>query len=247
MAGGEWHSHLLLAGYLAGRLPSEDHFYWAIYDLQSTRDFDCRPETLGSMGPIELEQWHQIKLIIENLVLSSSPDTLRWCLNSNKKYTTKSLYRAILFRGALDERLQFVWRCPCPMKLKHFIWLALRDKIQSCEQLKLKGWVGSENCLLCGNKETTDHIIFDCPMATFVWCICRDALGWDTCPGGFDDFFRFVGQVSKAGSELWRLYSPPFAGFFGTLGIIWFSGQRLFTHLCISPFKLFLILCSGRL
>lgn len=27
MAGGEWHSHLLLAGYLAGRLPSEDHFY----------------------------------------------------------------------------------------------------------------------------------------------------------------------------------------------------------------------------
>lgn len=84
------------------------------------------------------------------------------------------------------------------MKLKHFLWLALRDKIQSCEQLKLKGWVGSKNCLLCDNNETTDHIIFDCPMAIFVWCICRDALGWEACPGGFDDFFRLVGQVSKA-------------------------------------------------
>ena len=61
-----------------------------------------------SFGPTELDRWYQVKLIIENLTLSSSPDTLRWCLNSNKKYTTKSLYRTILFRGAIDERLQFV-------------------------------------------------------------------------------------------------------------------------------------------
>ncbi|XP_066160954.1 uncharacterized protein [Oryza sativa Japonica Group] len=32
---------------------------------------------------------------------------------------------------------------------------------------------------LCGHLETTNHILFNCVMARLIWCICRDALGWN--------------------------------------------------------------------
>lgn len=47
------------------------------------------------------------------------------------------------------------------MKIKHFIWLGKRDKIQSAEQLKKKVWEGSEFCQLCGSSlETSNQILF---------------------------------------------------------------------------------------
>lgn len=82
-----------------------------------------------------------------------------------------------------------MWGCPCPMKHKHFLSLALRDRIQSAEQLKKKNWEGSEFCQLCGELETTNHILFNCPMAIFVWCVCRDTLRWNFIPRNFDEFF----------------------------------------------------------
>lgn len=149
-----------------------------------------------SFGPIELEQWRQINQIMESLDLNEDPDILNWSLNSNKRFTTKSLYRAITFRWVWDTSMQMIWSCPCPMRMKHFLWLAMRDRIQSCEQLKQKGWDGSESCLLCDVKETTKHILFDCPMASFVWCICRDAFDWGVIPKNFDDFFLLINHMN---------------------------------------------------
>ncbi len=93
-----------------------------------------------------------------------------------------------------------VWKCPAPMKMKHFVWLAMKGRIQSAEQLKKKNCAGSEFCQLCGALETTSHILFTCPMASFVWCVCRYSFGWVFVPRDFDDFFLISKQNNKSNS-----------------------------------------------
>lgn len=149
-----------------------------------------------SFGELESEEWLALYNIINSIEVNAKPDSLLWGLNPNKKFTTQSLYRSILFRGIRDTKMQGVWRCPCPMKVKYFLWLALRNRIQSAEHLKKKGWNGSEFCLLCGHTETTNHILFQCSMDTFIWCACRDAFGWNVLPRDFEEFFLLSSSMN---------------------------------------------------
>lgn len=43
--------------------------------------------------------------------------------------------------------------------------------------------------------ETTDHILFQCPMASLVWCICRDAFDSSIIPRSFEDFYLINGSL----------------------------------------------------
>ncbi|KAF2944830.1 hypothetical protein DAI22_02g171800 [Oryza sativa Japonica Group] len=52
-----------------------------------------------SFGPAEITEWEELKKVIDNLETSPVPDTLLWGLATNKKYTTKSMYRTLTFRG----------------------------------------------------------------------------------------------------------------------------------------------------
>lgn len=45
------------------------------------------------------------------------------------------------------------------------------------EERRERNWSGEVNCKLCSLPETTDHILFQCPVANFLWTFLRDALG----------------------------------------------------------------------
>lgn len=106
------------------------------------------------------------------------------------------------FRGIIDPHFQLIWASPIPPKQKHFLWLAIRGKIQSAVQLKKFNWEGSEFCQLCDRSEDAVHICFNCPIATFAWCVCRDALDWGRIPFNFEDFFRLYGFDTSKTSRL---------------------------------------------
>lgn len=36
-----------------------------------------------------------------------------------------------------------------------------------------------------------NYIMFNCDMARLIWCICRDALNWNTTPRSFEVFVLF--------------------------------------------------------
>uniref|UniRef100_J3LT50 Aurora kinase n=1 Tax=Oryza brachyantha TaxID=4533 RepID=J3LT50_ORYBR len=111
-----------------------------------------------------------------------------WVLNSKGVYTTESMYNVITFRGVEDSKVKEMWNSPIPLKMKHFLWIAWRDKIQSAAQLKKMNWEGSKRCQLCNAIENSSHIFFSCPNALFVWCVCRDALDWVNVPRNFEEF-----------------------------------------------------------
>ena len=102
---------------------------------------------------------------------------MQWILENRGHYTTKLLYRIMTFGGVKDVLMVKVWRCKIPLKIKFFLWMAFNDRIQSAVQLKKRKWAGPEEWKLCGARETVDHILFECPVATVVWILIKDVCG----------------------------------------------------------------------
>jgi hypothetical protein len=45
-----------------------------------------------------------------------------------------------------------------------------------------KQWKGDEECKLCKDDESADHLMFVCPFSKFLWFIIKDGLGWTGTP-----------------------------------------------------------------
>jgi hypothetical protein len=73
--------------------------------------------------------------------------------------------------------MMMIWKCSIPLKVKIFMWMAAHDRIQCAVQLKNKQWSGAEECFTCGKLESSDHILFQCPIVVFLWFFMRDF--WD--------------------------------------------------------------------
>uniref|UniRef100_J3MDK7 Reverse transcriptase zinc-binding domain-containing protein n=1 Tax=Oryza brachyantha TaxID=4533 RepID=J3MDK7_ORYBR len=82
----------------------------------------------------DFAQWNELCALIDNLNILSqerAEDNLVWALDNKGVFSSNSLYNLITFRGVIDVNMQNLWSSPIPLKLKHFLWLAWRDKIQS--------------------------------------------------------------------------------------------------------------------
>jgi len=87
-----------------------------------------------------------------------------------------------------DIHMMTVWGCDIPLKVKIFIWMLAHDRIQSAVQLKKKKWSRSETCSTCDKIETSDHIIFQCPIVVFLLSFLRYTFGWSKSPTSYEEF-----------------------------------------------------------
>jgi hypothetical protein len=126
--------------------------------------------------------------LLEGTILTHEPDTIRWALESNGQFSTASLYRELLFPGVKNRWMMEIWEAKLPLKIRIFLWQVCNDRIQSAEQLIKRNWPGSIACKMCGRDETTDHIIFGCSVAIFLWSLGRDVFGWNAIPSGVSNF-----------------------------------------------------------
>lgn len=139
-------------------------------------------ELRRSLSEQDLEEWDNLHEILERVTLTEEDDKMSWGLTKSGWYTTKSLYKEMIFGGVRDRRAQEILSIPVPLKVKIFLWLMIKGRIQTAEQLKKMKWPGEVECKLCGELEGVDHLIFQCPPTKFFWCCVRDALGWAKVP-----------------------------------------------------------------
>ena len=72
------------------------------------------------------------------------------------------------------------------------MWMTFRESIHSKVQLKKRNWAGQEECKLCGREESTDHLLFQCPVACFLWVFIKESLGWPLYPSRCEDLCVFL-------------------------------------------------------
>ncbi|KAG8099147.1 hypothetical protein GUJ93_ZPchr0013g37497 [Zizania palustris] len=117
----------------------------------------------------EIEQWNELQNLLGEVNLNNRDDQITWNLDK-KGFTTKFVYRFITFRVVLDTKMMDIWGSHLSLKVKVFIWLMFKGRIQVGDQLKRMNWMGNPNCKLCGQLETIDHLIFQCPLSHFLSC-----------------------------------------------------------------------------
>jgi hypothetical protein len=56
-----------------------------------------------------------------------------------------------------------------PLKVKIFIWLAMRNSMLTKGNILRKGWTGNPRCHFYGVDESVRHLLFECTLARLIW------------------------------------------------------------------------------
>ena len=62
-----------------------------------------------------------------------------------------------------------------PAKIKIFLWLVMWNRTLTKDNLRKKGWEGSNQCMFCASDESICHLFFLCPVARLLWGILQCA------------------------------------------------------------------------
>jgi hypothetical protein len=179
-----------------------------------------------SFGPVEVREWSELGNMMNGLVLNEEEDKVKWAFEASGKFSTKSMYRFILNPGVRDVRMMDMWSVNCPLKQKNFLWLCFRGHIQTAVQLAGRGWPGSDLCVVCGEKEDVDHILFNCVVARYLWCVIAPLFNIRVLPRSRDEFTELF--LKKQGAEDNKITLFWFAAFAWT---IWLTrNERVFQH-----------------
>jgi hypothetical protein len=176
-----------------------------IYDICDCKDISvARGAQLDWQLPLRrmmdsgaLEEWSQMQNMLQGMHISADSDQILWELSKSKQFTTESLYKLLTAGGITSKLARKIWKCKVALKIRIFLWQTIQDRLQTTHQLTNRIWKGKDACAICGSREDVDHLLFQCPMAKFVWgfflsealrlVFLSEALGWDGYPSSMDN------------------------------------------------------------
>lgn len=104
---------------------------------------------------------------------------------------------------------QEVWDSKTPMKVNFFLWLAMRGRILTQENLKRRRFQLASKCLFCGeNEETVMHLLIDCKEVEKLWYYFYGVIGIQWRRGqdlGSVLKCRGHSSLTAAGKVYWRV------------------------------------------
>lgn len=133
-----------------------------------------------------------IFLLIEAETILSIPispmnptDTQMWARTPNGTLSVKSAYRVVVMylevsKGSVSKpgcsdtsRMEAIWKLlwslRCPNKVKHFLWRACKNVLLTKQCLMHRKIVKEDKCYLCGEGESSGHILWGCKVAEEAW------------------------------------------------------------------------------
>lgn len=121
--------------------------------------------------------------LLANVQLSSQPDQTRWRWTANGEYTARSAYRMLHSGSTPLAGHNLIWRTWAPLKVKIFLWLALRRRHWTRDRRRRHGLDAQDNCYLCDqDPESINHIVANCSFSREVWFLVLRALGLQLPP-----------------------------------------------------------------
>jgi hypothetical protein len=109
--------------------------------------------------------WLEIVQLASTISFSDEDDTLIWKFTSNGVCTSQSLYKIINFRGVIPVHVLNVWSIKIPPRVQFFLWLLANNRVLTRDNLAKRQEVTNKRCFLCDEKESSQHLFFDCVVA----------------------------------------------------------------------------------
>jgi hypothetical protein len=102
--------------------------------------------------------------------------------------------------------------------------LVYQNRVQTADNLIREKWKGDSKCSLCLGVESVDHLIFECPLAGFVWSVIKEGMGWGRTLKSVKEFNdEFL--LKRGGIKIMGFYFSCLGrcgGLYGLIGTIWF-------------------------
>uniref|UniRef100_A0A452XBT8 Reverse transcriptase zinc-binding domain-containing protein n=1 Tax=Aegilops tauschii subsp. strangulata TaxID=200361 RepID=A0A452XBT8_AEGTS len=106
---------------------------------QENPDISFHRDLLGT----RLAAWNELLTRLEDIQLSYEPDTFRWNLHQNGKFSVKSMYDAMVHCDVpVDNRK--LWKLKIPLRVKIFLWFLNKGVILTRDNLARRNWHGSK-------------------------------------------------------------------------------------------------------
>ncbi|GJM86847.1 hypothetical protein PR202_ga02745 [Eleusine coracana subsp. coracana] len=115
--------------------------------------------------------------LIEEFILTNEVDRHCWKHDNSGIFSSKSAYK-LFFNGSITfEPWRHLWKSWAPPKCKMFLWLAIRNKCWTADQIAKRGLDHPVSCVLCDQEEeTVQHILVGCVFAREFWYILFQAV-----------------------------------------------------------------------
>jgi hypothetical protein len=63
-----------------------------------------------------------------------------------------------------------------PPKVQLFLWLLSHNKLATVDNVNKKGMQKPEQCMFCAEKESINHLFFECSIARVIWSYANECL-----------------------------------------------------------------------
>lgn len=191
------------------------------------------------LTPDLLDQWENIRKVINDLPLTDKDDRISWGLNQNGKFSTKSVYKW-LEKPLSGCHYKWIWKAKIPLKIKIFLWQLSQDAVLTRQVMRKRKWPGNPTCSFCNEVETSQHLFFMCPVAKIVWRSVGVVLGTDRCPNNYWQFFTWCHAFLPAGEKFYTV------GLAAACWAIWLARNRATFEkkLIKTPFEIVFSMCS---
>lgn len=118
--------------------------------------------------PLSLQaaQEYETFIVIIDQMMASREDSDRWIYPwGNSKFSSLKFYK-LNFGSIEPPPFMWIWQSKVCKKINFFVWLVFRDRINSKNLLKRKGFLNAASdlrCVLCDSncEETTFHLLFE--------------------------------------------------------------------------------------
>lgn len=109
-----------------------------------------------ALSPEEMTQWQQLAELFPQLS-EEADQAVSWPHSASGRFSVKSLYSRLIV-GSPRSKFKDVWRAKIPLKIKIFMWQAIRGRLPVADQIRKRNGPGTEFCKLCGAREDTNHV-----------------------------------------------------------------------------------------
>lgn len=119
--------------------------------------------------------------LVQDTVLNDEEDRLVWRWSSDGTYSSRLAYWVLFLPTYPAADFDRTWATWAPLRVKIFLWLALRKRHWTADRRQRHGLDAAEYCYLCDQEaEPIDHIITSCSFSRQVWFTMLVVLGATT-------------------------------------------------------------------
>lgn len=118
-----------------------------------------------------LALWDELQLV---QLQQGVEDSILWKFSTNGQFSVASAYEFFFLTAVRCPYGEMIWKARAPARVRFFMWLMVKGRCLTADNLAKRGWPHDPACPLCLTElEDCDHLLSKCSFTIRVWSLLR--------------------------------------------------------------------------